>query len=92
MEDKYIMLIAALVLIAIVVAYVMLNKKKVIVKEESSGPEIIYGDMKCPYTVKQVEKYPKAKFVSCDSGECPDFVKGFPTSKFSDGTIVVGYQ
>lgn len=53
---------------------------------------IIYGNMKCPYTVKQTEKYPDYKFVDCSNGKCPDFVTGFPTTKHTDGKIEVGFS
>lgn len=54
----------------------------------------VYGSMGCPWTVKQVD-YLKQKnigytFVDCTSGECPDFVQGFPTTKVDDD-IKVGY-
>ena len=47
------------------------------------GNIIVYGSKTCPWCVKQ-EAYLKDKgipyeFVDCNSGQCPDFVKGFPT-------------
>jgi hypothetical protein len=48
--------------------------------------------MGCPFTVKQVEKYPDADFVDCSSGNCPEWVKGFPTTKMPDGSTVVGFS
>ena len=52
----------------------------------------IYGSMACPYTVKQREKYPDHEFVDCSGGGCPTFVTAFPTTKWSDGKIDVGFS
>lgn len=57
-----------------------------------SGKPIIYGSMGCPYTVKQVEKYPDHEFVDCTSGKCPSFVTAYPTTKWPDGRIEVGFS
>lgn len=63
------------------------------VPSKSPGSKIIYGRMSCPYTVKQVDKYPDATFVDCSTpGSCPDFVKAFPTTQNEDGTITVGFN
>jgi hypothetical protein len=51
----------------------------------------IYGDMNCPYTVKQREKYPQADFVDCSVMGCPSFVNAYPTTQFEDGNIIVGF-
>ena len=60
---------------------------------KAPGTKIIYGRMSCPYTVKQVDKYPDATFVDCSTpGSCPDFVKAFPTTQNEDGTITVGFN
>lgn len=57
-----------------------------------SGKPIIYGSMGCPYTVKQIEKYPDHEFVDCTSGKCPSFVTAYPTTKWPDGRIEVGFS
>jgi hypothetical protein len=61
-------------------------------KSSGSGKPIIYGSMGCPYTVKQVEKYPDHEFVDCTSGKCPSFVTAYPTTKWPDGRIEVGFS
>jgi hypothetical protein len=58
----------------------------------SEEPPTIYGSLGCPYTVKQMEKYPGHKFVDCTSGSCPEFVTAYPTTKFADGRIEVGFS
>ncbi len=57
-----------------------------------SGKPIIYGSMGCPYTVKQIEKYPDHEFVDCTSGKCPSFVTAYPTTKWPDGKIEIGFS
>jgi hypothetical protein len=56
------------------------------------GKPIIYGSLGCPYTVKQMEKYPDHEFVDCTSGKCPSFVTAYPTTKWPDGKIDVGFS
>jgi hypothetical protein len=57
-----------------------------------SKKPIIYGSMGCPYTVKQVEKYPDHEFVDCTGGKCPSFVTAYPTTKWPDGRVEVGFS
>ena len=56
---------------------------------------IVYGSMKCPWTVKQLdflnEKGISHVFVDCASRKCPQFVKGFPTTQTRDGKILSGF-
>ncbi len=57
------------------------------------GKPTIYGSLGCPYTVKQMEKYPDHEFVDCSTpGSCPSFVTAYPTTKWPDGKIDVGYM
>lgn len=56
------------------------------------GKPTIYGSLGCPYTVKQMEKYPDHEFVDCTSGKCPSFVTAYPTTKWPDGKIDVGFS
>lgn len=93
------MMIGALVLIIVLAAawwFFVYKKKKQAAPSSSSGdsadPPTIYGSLGCPYTVKQMEKYPGHKFVDCTSDKCPDFVTAYPTTKFSDGKIEVGFS
>jgi hypothetical protein len=58
------------------------------------GNIIVYGSKTCPWCVKQ-EKYLidnglPYTFVDCKSGQCPDFVKGFPTI-LVDNVVKTGY-
>lgn len=58
------------------------------------GNVIVYGSKTCPWCVKQ-EAYLKDKgipyeFVDCKTGQCPDFVRGFPTLMV-DNVIKNGY-
>ena len=59
------------------------------------GNVIVYGSKTCPWCVKQ-EAYLKDKgipyeFVDCKTGQCPDFVQGFPTLMV-DNVIKSGYS
>lgn len=51
---------------------------------------IVYGSMGCPHTVTHRKNVGSHEFVDCTSQPCPDFVEGFPTTKYPDGSIVVG--
>lgn len=62
-------------------------------KDSAAGEKVtIYGSLGCPYTVKQMEKYPNHEFVDCTSTKCPDFVTAYPTTKMADGRIEVGFS
>lgn len=52
----------------------------------------IYGSLGCPYTIKQMEKYKDHEFVDCSSGGCPSFVTAYPTTKWPNGKIEVGFS
>lgn len=87
------------VIVALIISAVVLwwffNKKRTSKVEPAAASDelpIIYGSLGCPYTVKQMEKYPKHKFVDCTSEKCPEFVTAYPTTKFSDGKIEVGFS
>jgi len=58
------------------------------------GNIIVYGSKTCPWCVKQ-EAYLNQNgipynFVDCRTGQCPEFVQGFPTI-MRDGQILNGY-
>lgn len=58
------------------------------------GSVLVYGSKTCPWCVKQ-EDYLKQKgipyeFTDCTTGQCPDFVSGFPTLVVN-GEIKSGY-
>ena len=52
----------------------------------------VYGSMSCPWTVKQLNNRPgRYEFFDCSKYQCPDFVKGYPTS-VKDGQVYSGFQ
>lgn len=60
---------------------------------DDKGKPTIYGSMGCPYTVKQLEKYPDHTFVDCTvPGNCPSFVTAYPTTKWENGKIDIGFS
>lgn len=61
-------------------------------KKNDSNRPTIYGSLGCPYTIKQMEKYPDHEFVDCTSGKCPSFVTAYPTTKWPDGKIDIGFS
>jgi hypothetical protein len=61
-------------------------------KTSDDAQPTIYGTLGCPYTVKQMQKYPKHTFVDCSTGGCPSFVTAYPTTKWSDGRTEVGFS
>lgn len=58
------------------------------------GDIIVYGSKTCPWCVKQeaylTEKGIPYTFVDCKTGQCPEFVQGFPTLSVN-GQIKSGY-
>jgi len=58
----------------------------------SSDRPTIYGSLGCPYTVKQMDKYKDHEFVDCSAGGCPSFVTAYPTTKWPNGKIEVGFS
>ncbi len=104
-NQKILIGIAIVVILALLATF--LSKKKKTAPSSSSDdvvvieqPEktatvkssVIYGSMSCPYTVKQIEKYPEYTFIECTGGECPEFVSSFPTTVHPDGNIEVGFN
>ena len=97
---KYLPILIALLVAAAIYMYMNKQKKAVkVLKEEPVAVEvpsvkkgIIYGTRTCGYTVKQIDKYPDYTFVDCSKGDCPDFVKAYPTTEFPDGSVVTGFQ
>ena len=89
-------IVIGIIVFFIVVWYFFKPKENTTVEKKSDDTSVsggtIYGVMTCPYTVKQVEKYPGYDFVDCSSGNCPEFVTAFPTTKHADGNIVVGFS
>jgi glutaredoxin len=88
------MIIIGLVLIAVL----LLSFRVVSFGNKLTPPDkgniIVYGSKTCPWCVKQ-EKYLidnglPYTFVDCKDGQCPEYVKGFPTL-LVDNVIKVGY-
>ena len=88
----------ALLIGLLVLAIVLLLYKNVSFGDALTPPDkgnvIVYGSKTCPWCVKQ-EKYLidnglPYTFVDCKSGNCPDFVSGFPTL-LVDNVVKVGY-
>ena len=79
-------IIVALCILVIILAYNVNTDRKNMV---------VYGTMKCPWTVKQIdylnEKGISHVFVDCSKRKCPDFVQGFPTTQTKDGKILNGF-
>ena len=93
MVDQNILIgVAVVVVLFLVYMYFTKKKKKPTEEEGTRGKPTIYGSMGCPYTVKQVEKYPNHTFVDCTLEKCPEFVTAYPTTKWGDGTVEVGFS
>ena len=96
-KNEYIFGIIALV-VAVAVWWFYFRKPSVPISdsqkktEGEDGKVIIYGSLGCPYTVKQMEKFPKHEFVDCTAQKCPNFVTAYPTTKMPDGKIEVGFS
>lgn len=86
--------ILGLLIVVLVAAwyFFVYRKKKPAAAEKKNEKITIYGSIGCPYTVKQMEKYPDHEFVDCTSTKCPDFVTAYPTTKYADGKIEVGFS
>ena len=84
-----------LIAVALIMLF-LLTKKKTKTSSKEGGSITVYGSKECPWTVKQLEQLDDVKkaytFVDCDSGKCPDFVNGFPTTQLEDGSIVSGFK
>ena len=65
-------------------------------RKSRSGKHTVYGSPSCGWTVKQLEHLDSTsqayEFVNCKEQSCPSFVNGFPTTKTSNGDIVVGFN
>jgi hypothetical protein len=98
-DNKMIMsAVGVFVLLVVVWWFFFRNKKTATTTPSSSGEEkksekpTIYGSLGCPYTIKQMEKYKEHDFVDCSSGGCPSFVTAYPTTKWPNGKIEIGFS
>lgn len=90
-KQEYVFGIIALV-VAIAVWWFYFRKSPTTTTTTTSNKVTIYGSLGCPYTVKQMEKFPDHEFVDCTSQKCPSFVTAYPTTKMPDGRIEVGFS
>lgn len=72
--------VVLLVVLLLIVLYMSRNTQK----------PVVYGSMECGYTVKLRNTIGDHDFVDCTKQECPQFVTGYPTTVYPDGTIKVG--
>ena len=96
-QQKMVMIGVGLALLLALLWWWSSSKKKAAGGDKPSSSSggtkpIIYGSMGCPYTVKQLDKYPDHEFVDCTAGKCPSFVTAYPTTKWPDGRIEVGFS
>jgi hypothetical protein len=86
--------IAIAVLIVFIIALLWRRMSTYSLQPADKGSIIVYGSKTCPWCVKQ-EKYLTDNgipytFVDCRTGDCPEFVQGFPTLVVN-GDIKTGY-
>jgi len=91
-KDMIIIALVAVLIFLVVSKYVSFGDA---LTPPDKGNIIVYGSKTCPWCVKQ-EKYLidnglPYTFVDCKSGQCPDFVSGFPTL-LVDNVVKVGYN
>jgi hypothetical protein len=84
----------ALIAIGIVIILLKGKAEYSSLQTADKGNVIVYGSKTCPWCVKQ-EAYLKDKgipyeFVDCTTGQCPEFVEGFPTLMV-DNVVKTGY-
>jgi hypothetical protein len=96
-QNKMIMIAAgAFVLLVAVWWFFFRNKKTMTTSSAAAAAPVekptIYGSLGCPYTIKQMEKYKEHEFVDCSSGGCPSFVTAYPTTKWPNGKIEIGFS
>lgn len=91
MNNNYVYIGVAVFVVLLAVLFFM-RRSPSKPSDKSTGKPTIYGSLGCPYTVKQMEKYPDHVFVDCTKEKCPDFVTAYPTTKWSDGKIEVGFS
>ena len=94
MKTKTLVIIALAALVVLLFATQMVSFGDMLTPPDK-GNIIVYGSKTCPWCVKQ-EKYLidnglPYTFVDCKSGQCPDFVQGFPTL-LVDNVVKVGYN
>lgn len=99
MDEK--LMIVGVIVLALVIWWFFFRKSATTKTAEPSTPSssskenekpIIYGSLACPYTIKQMEKYPNHTFVDCTSGNCPSFVTAYPVTKWPDGKMDIGFS
>lgn len=91
--DPLVLVVAILILVVIGLT-VWRDMSRYTQQPADKGNVIVYGSKTCPWCVKQeaylTEKGIPYTFVDCKTGQCPDFVQGFPTLSVN-GEIKQGY-
>ena len=82
------MLVLALLVLVLIAIFVVHQKKKG--TPGSPGTPVVYGSMGCPHTVSHRKAVGQHTFVDCTSQPCPEFVEAYPTTKYADGSVIVG--
>ena len=81
------MLVLALLVLVLIAIFVVHQKKGT---PGSPGSTVVYGSMGCPHTVSHRKAVGEHTFVDCTSQPCPEFVEAYPTTKYADGSVIVG--
>jgi glutaredoxin len=100
MASRETVLNSALAILLLILLWILWNRRSCGMEGSddltvaNKGNIIVYGSKTCPWCVKQ-EAYLKGKgmdyeFVDCASGQCPEFVSGFPTLMVN-GEVKNGY-
>jgi hypothetical protein len=76
-------MLALALLVLVLIAIFLVHQKK-------RGSPVVYGSMGCPHTVSHRKTVGQHTFVDCTSQPCPEFVEAYPTTKYSDGSVIVG--
>lgn len=78
----------------LILLVVWLASQRTVTTSNFEGEVKVYGSMTCPWCIKQKEyldaKSIKYDFIDCTTGECPEFVSGFPTLVVN-GEVKSGY-
>lgn len=98
-QNKMIMIAAGAFVLLVAVWWFFFRNKKTTTDSSAAAAAAapvekptIYGSLGCPYTIKQMEKYKEHEFVDCSSGGCPSFVTAYPTTKWPNGKIEIGFS
>jgi hypothetical protein len=97
-DNKMIMIIVGVFVLLVITWWFFFRNKKTTTSDSpppataTAEKPTIYGSLGCPYTIKQMEKYKEHEFVDCSAGGCPSFVTAYPTTKWPNGKIEIGFS